>query len=88
MVQAALSDGVAFDPFAFEEDCLAAPEVDVGRGEIFEALVVSAMIVMLHEGRDLRFDFPGEPGELCGRTLRHDIPCSYQETLEVYSSMA
>ena len=56
MVQAALSDGVSFDPFTFEQDGLAAPEVDVGRGEIVEALVVSAMIVMFDEGRDLGFE--------------------------------
>ena len=56
MVQAALSDGVSFDPFTFEQDGLAAPEVDVGRSEIVEALVVSAMIVMFDEGRDLGFE--------------------------------
>ena len=56
VVQAALSDGLSFDPFAFEQDGLAAPEVDVGRGEIVEALVVSPVIVMLHEGRDLGFE--------------------------------
>ena len=56
VVQAALSDGFSFDPFTFEQDCLAAPEVDVGQGEIVEALVVSAMIVMLDESRDLRFE--------------------------------
>ena len=33
---------------------MAASEVDVGWGEIVEAFVVSAMIVMLDEGRDLR----------------------------------
>ena len=56
MVQAALFDRVSFDPFAFEQDGLAASEVDVGRGEIVEALVVSAVIVMLDEGRDLGFE--------------------------------
>jgi hypothetical protein len=56
VVQAALFDRVSFDPFTFEQDGLAAPEVDVGRGEIVEALVVSAMIVMLDEGGDLRFE--------------------------------
>lgn len=54
MVQAALSDGVSFDPFAFEQDGLAASEVDVGWGKIVEASVVSAMVVVLDEGRDLR----------------------------------
>jgi hypothetical protein len=56
VVQAALFDCVSFDPFTFEQDGLAASEVDVGRGEIVEALVVSAMIVMLDEGRDLGFE--------------------------------
>ena len=41
VVQASLFDRVSFDPFAFQQDGLAAPEVDVGRGEIVEALVVS-----------------------------------------------
>ena len=40
VVQAALFDRVSFDPFALEQDGLAASEVDVGRGEIVEALVV------------------------------------------------
>lgn len=38
VVQAALSDGVSFDLFAFEQDGLAGPEVDVSRGEIVEVL--------------------------------------------------
>jgi hypothetical protein len=34
MLQAAIGDGLAFDPFAFEENGVAAPDVDVGRGEV------------------------------------------------------
>jgi hypothetical protein len=34
-------DGVAFDPFSLPAGWLAAPEVDVGGGEIVEALVVA-----------------------------------------------
>ena len=56
VVQAALSDYVSFDAFAFEQDSLAASEVDVGRGEIVEALLVPAMIVNLNESRDLHFE--------------------------------
>lgn len=48
VVQATLSDGISFDPFAFNQDGLAAPEVDVSRDEIVVALVVSAVIVVLH----------------------------------------
>ena len=32
VLQAALCDGLAFDPFSLQQDCLAASEVDVGRG--------------------------------------------------------
>ena len=53
MKQAALSDGFAFDPFPFQPDDVAAPEVDVGGCEIADALVVSAVVVMIDEGRDL-----------------------------------
>lgn len=53
MKQAALCDGFAFDPFPFQHDDAAAPEVDVGGCEIADALVVSAVVVMIDEGRDL-----------------------------------
>jgi hypothetical protein len=39
VLQATICDCLAFDPFAFEEDGLAAPEVDVSRSEIVEAFV-------------------------------------------------
>lgn len=55
VVQAAFFDRVSFDPFAFEQDGLSASEVDVGGSEIVEALMVTAMIVMLDEGRNLGF---------------------------------
>jgi hypothetical protein len=32
VVQAALYDGLVFDPFSLQQDCLAASEVDVSRG--------------------------------------------------------
>ena len=31
VLQAALCDGLAFDPFSLQQDCLTASEVDVGR---------------------------------------------------------
>jgi hypothetical protein len=51
---------VAFDPFAFEEDGLTAPGVDVGRSEIVEALVIAVMVVVLDEGGDLAFEIAGQ----------------------------
>ena len=53
MKQAALSYSFAFDPFPFQHDDIAAPEVDIGWCEIADALMVAAMVVMINEGRDL-----------------------------------
>ena len=55
----AIYDGLAFDPFAFEEDGLGPPEVDVSRSEIAEALVIASMVVVLDEGGDLAFEIAG-----------------------------
>ncbi len=56
MQQAPLIDGVAFDPFSCLQDGLAASEVDVGRGEIAEALMVAPVIVVIDESADLCFE--------------------------------
>src|ERR687891_2750162 len=53
VLQAALLDGVSLDRFSFQQNGPASPEVDVGRRQIVEALVVSAVIVVLDEGGDL-----------------------------------
>ena len=59
MLQAAIVDGVSFDPFAFCQDGRPASEVDVCRGEIVDALVVSAVVVVGDEGLDLGFEVAG-----------------------------
>ena len=59
MFQTTIGDGLAFDPFAFEEDGLGPPEVNVSRSEIAEALVIASMVVVLDEGRDLAFEIAG-----------------------------
>ena len=50
MQQASVCDGLSFDPFPFNEDGLAASEVDVGRRKIGQALVVAQVIVVGDEG--------------------------------------
>ena len=60
MLQATVCDCLAFDPFAFEEDGLSAPEVDVSRGKIVEALVIAGMVVVRHEGGDLALEIAGQ----------------------------
>jgi hypothetical protein len=59
MLQTTICDGLAFDPFAFEEDGLGSPEVDVSRSEIAEALVIASMVVVLDERCDLAFEIAG-----------------------------
>src|SRR5271154_543001 len=60
MLQATVCDCLALDPFAFEEDGLSAPEVDVSRGKIVEAVVIAGMVVVRHEGGDLAFEIAGQ----------------------------
>jgi hypothetical protein len=44
--QASVLDGFAFDPFSFQQNGLTAPEVDIGRRQIVDALVVAQVIVV------------------------------------------
>ena len=60
VLQATICGCLAFDPFAFEEDGLSATEVDVGRSEIAEALVIADVVVVLDEGGDLTFEIAGQ----------------------------
>lgn len=55
MLQASLFHCPSFDLFPFEEDGLATPGIDVGRGEIVQALVIAPMVVVPDKGVDLSF---------------------------------
>ena len=59
-MQASVLDGFAFDPFSFQQDGLTTPEVDVGRRQIVDALVVAQMIVVGDEGFDPSLEFAGQ----------------------------
>ena len=56
MLQAPMLDSLSFDFLPFDQNGLAAPEVDVGGREVAQALVVTAVIVVLDEGLDLSFE--------------------------------
>ena len=56
MLQAAVLEGVAFDPFSFHQDGLPAPEVDIGRREVFQALVIALVVVVIDEPADAGFE--------------------------------
>ncbi len=60
MQQAAPLDGLPLDAFALEEDRLSPAEVDVGRGEVVQALVHAAVVVVPDEGLDLRLELAGQ----------------------------
>ena len=50
-----------FDPFSFQQDGLTASEVDVGRRQIVDALVVAQVIVVGDEGFDPSLELAGHP---------------------------
>ena|SRR5436190_3390447 len=54
--QASVLDGLSFDPFSFKQDGLASAEVDIGRGEVGDTLVISQVIVVSHELADPGFE--------------------------------
>ena len=56
MLQAPVLDGLSFDPFSFQQDGLAPPEVDIGRGQIVQTLVISIVVVVGDEGLDLSLE--------------------------------
>jgi hypothetical protein len=54
--QAAIGNCLSFDPFPFDQNGLAPPEVDVGWRQIADALVIAPVIVICDEGRNLGFE--------------------------------
>ena len=60
MAQAAVSDGQFLDLLPRLEDGLAAAEVDVGGGQVAEALVVAAVVVVVDEGGDGGLELAGQ----------------------------
>jgi hypothetical protein len=60
MLQAAFLDCQFFYLFPFSDDGFVAPEVDVGRCDVVQALVVALVVIILHEGRDLAFEITGQ----------------------------
>ena len=47
MLQAPLLDGLSFDLFSLQQDSSAPAEIDIGGREVAQALVVTAVIVVL-----------------------------------------
>ena len=49
---------VSLDPFPFQQDGLATTEVDIGRRQVVQALMVAVMVVVADEVADLEFEMP------------------------------
>ena len=56
MQAASLFDGLSFDLFPPIENGLTAPEVDVSRRQVVQALVISTVVVVLDELLDAVFE--------------------------------
>ena len=56
MLQAPMLDSLSFDPFSFQQDGLTSPVVDVSRGQVIQALVIAAVVVVGDECLDLRLE--------------------------------
>jgi hypothetical protein len=63
--QAAIGTCLSFDPFPFDQDNLASPEVDVGGRQVADALMVSQMIVIGDEGLGLGFETAKGSTHIC-----------------------
>ena len=60
MKQAPVFDGRSFDPFSLFQNGFTAPEVDIGRGEVLQALVIASVGVVLDECVDLLVEMAGQ----------------------------
>src|SRR3982750_75836 len=60
MLQAAVCDSGQLDAFAFCEDRLRSAKVDVGRCDVFDALMIAGVIVVLDEGVEPPFESSGQ----------------------------
>ncbi len=60
MLQAAVFDCLSFDPFPLSENCSVTPEVDVGRCDVVQALVVTLVVVIIDKFPDLAFEIAGK----------------------------
>ena len=56
-VQAAVLDGLLFDAPPCSQDGFAAAKVDIGRGEVADAFMISPVVVVVDEGGDGDFEF-------------------------------
>ena len=59
IVQTTFHDGSSLDPFSFRQNRLPTSEVNIGRRQVFQAFMVSLVIVVVDEQLDLFFKITG-----------------------------
>ena len=60
MLQAAILDCLFLDLFPFSENVFVTSEVDVCRSDVVQALVITLVAVVIHEGFDMSFNITGQ----------------------------
>src|SRR3977135_4745544 len=60
VLQAAVGNGLSLDPFSPCQEGRPAAAIVGGRGEVVDALVVAAVVIVGDEGRDLGFKIAGQ----------------------------
>ena len=60
MLQASVCDGCSLDALPLGEDSVGSAEVDVGRGQVAQALMIADLVIVLDEGADLPFEIAGQ----------------------------
>ncbi len=60
MKQAPGFDCLPFDPFSLFQNGVAALEVDIGRGEVLQALMIAPVVVVIDESIDLLPEITGQ----------------------------
>ena len=81
MLQAALLDCPFLDLFPFSENGFVAPEVDVCRCDVVQALVVTLIVVILDERADLAFEITGEGLVLQQNPVLHGLMLAFDLAL-------
>lgn len=82
MKQASRFDGLSFDPFSLFQDGVTPPEVDIGWGQVLQALVITMMVIVVDKGVDLLPEITGQVVGPIGRFVRRiTLRGNFQRTL-------
>ena len=73
MHQASVLDGLSFDPFSFQQDGVASAEVNIGRCQAANGLMVTPVVVMIDEEVEGFCSIPDATDGLTGAMLLRPV---------------